>query len=151
MRRCAMVLGVMLAAWACGSDDAGTQQSAAVGAGGGGSFDGAVSCGGVVCRQFNGPGLALPLPACCFEAFTNSCGFRQGTSCRKQPPAHPTCASIDGTDFGFIYFGCCTDHKCGLLDESQSLGCRDIETLQAEATARGEEGFIEFPPAMSCD
>jgi hypothetical protein len=146
-----VVLAAIMGFSGCGGSEEGEGEaaSAAIGAGGAASLDGAVGCGGVACPQFNGPGLQLPLPACCFEAFTNTCGYRMGSSCQKAPPAHPTCASIDGQDFGFVLFGCCTENKCGLIQEG--VGCMDIETWQAQAMANGETDFLEFPPAMSCE
>jgi len=146
-----VVLAGIMGVWGCGSseDDEGQAASGVTGVGGAGNLDGAVACGGIAFPQFNGPGFQLPLPACCYEAFTKTCGYRMGSSCQKAPPAHPTCASIDGTDFGFVLFGCCAENKCGLIEEG--VGCRDIETLEAEAAARGESGFIQFPPAMSCE
>jgi hypothetical protein len=136
---------------ACGANDDRSTTAAPSGLSGaaGTGVEGTVTCGGAICRRADGPGLMLPVEACCVDHFTRTCGVLMGTSCRKQPEPHPTCASLDWRDFGLILFGCCVDNKCGLYDEFEG-GCRDVESLQAEAMATGEDVTL-LPPAMACD
>lgn len=110
-------------------------------------------CGGEICQPYSGPGLNLPLAACCADQFSKTCGVQIGSSCRKPPEkSHPTCASVDMSGFGFVLFGCCVDNKCGLVDSfSGGDTCRDIESIQAMADMMGRGGFLPLPPAMSCE
>lgn len=164
MDKCVVVRMVQWTALACtlamasaacgGKDGASTTQPAGIsGVAGGTSIEGAITCGGTLCAPFNGPGLNFPLQPCCADQFSRTCGIRSGSACLKAPARHPTCSSLDLTDFspGLVLFGCCTNNKCGLLDPFEGTGtCRDIETIQAEAAAAGDDSS-GLPQPMACD
>lgn len=145
-----LLVSITCLALGCGNkDDAATAPPAGLAGVAGTGAAGAIPCGGKLCLPFNGPGLMLPVPACCADQFAQTCGVLLGSQCKKAPPPGETCASFDVRDFGLILFGCCAGNQCGLLDEFDNV-CRSIESLQSEFAMEEGPAPVEFPAPAAC-
>lgn len=151
----------------CGDDgDGGDDDSTKAGTTGGGNAGttavnpdaGMVGGEGVVCGSKRcQPPAGVQVEACCFDAFSSTCGMKMGffgsSSCVQQVETDERCPSVMLGGGGFLLPSCCAAGQCGVMSELilGMPGCIDLATAETTLMSRvpmnmgDEDGGGFFP------
>lgn len=162
----AVALAGLVSVFGCGGDEGSTPQGqgyagfgggvATAGVGGGVATAGTtgaagpVACGTTMCSTpALPPGLPImPLPACCANPATSTCGSVSGGMCMAPPAAAPNCPAP--MFFGMTLRACCaTGNVCGIDASMLGMGCINASAIPGQGAGRPVtmcDGTVVQPP-----